>query len=51
MQIKLNVDFQVTLGTIKRWRQEGSGEEGYPKLVTKSDIEGSGVHANSEITT
>ena len=52
MQIKLNVDFQVTLGAIKKWRHQvvGSGE-GYPKLVTKSDIKGSGVNANSEITT
>ena len=52
MQMKLNVDFQVTLGTIKKWRQQGSGEgRGCPKLVTKSDIGGSEVHANSEITT
>ena len=52
MQMKLNVDFQVTLGTIKKWRQQGSGEgKGCPKLVTKSGIEGSEVHANSEITT
>ena len=29
---------------------EGGGR-GYPKLVTKSDIEGRGVHANSDITT
>ena len=27
--------------------REGAG---YPKLVTKSDLAGSGVHANSEIT-
>ena len=52
MQMKLNVDFQVTLGTIKKWRQQGSGEgRGCPKLVTKSGIGGSEVHANSEITT
>ena len=50
--MKLNVDFQVTLGTIKKWRQQGSGEgRGCPKLVTKSGIEGSEAHANSEITT
>ena len=52
MLIKLNVDLQVILGAIKndvtRVVRRGWG---YPKLVTKSDIGGSGVHANSEITT
>ena len=43
MQIKLNVDFQEALGAIK-------GGKGYPKLVTKSVLVGSGVHAISEIT-
>ena len=50
MQIKLNVDFQEALGAIiKKWRHQGRGT-GYPKLVTKSDLAGSGIHANSEIT-
>ena len=26
------------------------GTRGYPQLVTKSDLAGSGLHANSEIT-
>ena len=51
MQIKLNVDFQVTLGAIKKWRLQGRGGGEYPKLVTKSDIGGSWVHSNSDITT
>ena len=29
----------------------GEGGEGYPKLVTKSDIGGRGLHANSDFTT
>ena len=49
MQIKLNVDFQVTLGAIKNDVTRVVGR-GYAKLVTKSDIVGSGVHVNSEIT-
>ena len=51
MQIKLNVDFQVTLGAIKKWCLQGRGGGEYPKLVTKSDIGGSWVHSNSDITT
>ena len=50
MQIKLNVDFQVALGAIKNDVTRVGGR-GYPKLMTKSDIGGSGVHANSDITT
>ena len=49
MQIKLNVDSQVTLGAIKNDVTRVVGRR-YSKLVTKSDIVGSGVHANSEIT-
>ena len=49
MQIKLNVDFQVTLGAIKNDVTRVVGR-GYTKLVTKSDIVGNGVHVNSEIT-
>ena len=49
MQIKLNVYFQVTLGAIKNDVTRVVGR-GYTKLVTKSDIVGSGVHVNSEIT-
>ena len=47
MQIKLNVDFQVTLGAIKNDVTRVVGR-GVPKLVTKSDIGGSGVFAPSE---
>ena len=50
MQIKLNVDFQVTLGAIKKWRHQGRGE-GVPKINDKKWHRGSGVHANSDITT
>ena len=49
MQIKLNVDFQEALGAIKNDVTRGGGK-GYPKLVTKSVLAGSGVHAISEIT-
>ena len=49
--MKLNVDFQVTLGAIRKWRHQDSGEEEYLKLAGKSDIGETGVHANSEITT
>ena len=49
MQIKLNIDFQEALGAIKKWRHQGEGS-GYPELMIKSDLSGSGVHANSEIT-
>ena len=36
MQIKLNVDFQVTLGAIKKWRHQGSGVwGGVPKISDK----------------
>ena len=35
MQIKLNVDFQVTLGTIRKWRHQGSGDGGVPKTSDK----------------
>ena len=34
MQIKLNVDFQVTLGAIKKWRHQGRGE-GVPNVNDK----------------
>ena len=49
MQIKLNVDFQEALGAIKNDVTRGGGK-GYQKLVTKSVLVGSGVHAISEIT-
>ena len=49
MQIKLNVDFQEALGAIKNDVTRG-GRKGYPKLVKKSVLVGSGVHAISEIT-
>ena len=49
MQVKLNVDFQEALGAIKNDITRGGGK-GYPKLVTKSVLVGSGVHAISEIT-
>ena len=39
MQIKLSVDFKVTLGAIKNDVTRVGGM-GYPKLVTKSDIVG-----------
>ena len=49
MQIKLNVDIQVALGAIKNDVTRVWGK-GCPKLVTESDIQGSGVHASSSIT-
>ena len=49
MQIKLNVDFQEALGAIENDVTRGGGK-GYPKLVTKSVLAGSGVHAISEIS-
>ena len=41
MQIKLNVDFQVAIGSIKN-DVTRVGEMNYPKLVTKSGIGGVG---------
>ena len=48
MQIKLNIDFQEALGAIINDVTRGEWS-GYPELVTKSDLAGIGVHANSEI--
>ena len=45
MQIKLNVDFQVALRAIKRWRHQSRGE-GVPKISDKK-----WERTNSDITT
>ena len=47
MQIKLNVDFQEALGATKNDATRRGGK-GYPKLVTKSVLTGSRVHAISK---
>ena len=36
MQIKLNIDFQVALGAIRKWRHQGRGE-GVPKISNKNE--------------
>ena len=38
------------MGGIQKWRHRGRGRE-VPKNSDKSDIGGSGVHADSDITT